>query len=129
MTGRFFGALYSPQGDITTGTIGTVIGSMIAGRHLTVGSATSVTDGGATYVASSYMAAAVPEPSTLVLAFLACACLVWRTLQRIGCDQRAGVRKNPAQRMGVLVGRSLRHDNPASTARQRGARERFASSP
>jgi len=66
MTGEFFGALYAPTGDVVTGTIGAVTGSIVAGRDAIIGSATSIDDGSTTYVASSYMAAAVaavPEPT------------------------------------------------------------------
>jgi hypothetical protein len=69
MTGEFFGALYAPTGDVTTGTIGAVTGSILAGRDAIIGSATSIEDGSTTYVASEYLAAAVaavPEPTGAV---------------------------------------------------------------
>ncbi len=67
MSGRFFGSLFAPLGDITTGTIGSVIGSVIAGHNVTIGSSTSIQNAEMIYVPSSYLAAAVPEPSALGL--------------------------------------------------------------
>jgi hypothetical protein len=67
MSGEFFGSIYSPDGDVTTGTIGAVTGSIIAGRDAVIGSATNVADGTTTYVASAYLAAAVPEPSGMMI--------------------------------------------------------------
>jgi hypothetical protein len=67
MSGEFFGSMYSPNGDVTTGTIGAVTGSIIAGRDAVIGSATNVDDGTTTYVASGYLAAVVPEPSGVMM--------------------------------------------------------------
>jgi predicted acyltransferase (DUF342 family) len=67
MSGNFFGSLFAPQGDIATGTIGSVVGSVISGHNVTIGSSTSIQDAKTTYVPSSYLIAAVPEPSALAL--------------------------------------------------------------
>ncbi|HEY7116252.1 MAG TPA: polymer-forming cytoskeletal protein [Tepidisphaeraceae bacterium] len=66
MTGEFFGALFAPDGDVTTGTIGAVTGQILAGHDVIIGSATNVNDGGTTFVPSAYLAAEVPEPSALL---------------------------------------------------------------
>ena len=70
MTGRFFGALHAPYGDITTGTIGAITGSLIAGHNVVIGSSTSIQDASTTYVPSLYLASAVPEPGSVMLGFM-----------------------------------------------------------
>lgn len=77
MEGYFFGSMYAPYGDVTTGTIGAVTGSIIAARDLVIGSATNIDDGLTTFVPSKYLAARVPEPASTLLLLL-CAPLLLR---------------------------------------------------
>jgi hypothetical protein len=60
LQGQFFGALFTPNGDITTATIGAVKGQLI-GQDVSVGSSTDITFARNTYLAS------VPEPSALAM--------------------------------------------------------------
>jgi cytoskeletal protein CcmA (bactofilin family) len=58
---EFFGTLHAPLGDVTTATISSVTGSIIAARHANLGSSADVIFVGSTYLG-------VPEPSGLLLA-------------------------------------------------------------
>lgn len=75
LIGDFFGTIFAPTGDITTGTIGSVTGSLVAGHDAIIGSSNSVSVP-SSYVPSAYLAAAIPEPGTVGMVVIGAGAMV-----------------------------------------------------